>query len=238
MILCHQHVFPGLFPITNDRITPSLLIFHPLHATSPPLRMVETSLLEQEPEPDIRSLSLRNIINQQQQHDQPTLSSQVPVAQHDDAIQQPRLNSTPIKEKDFVNEKPTVEHSNKAIFPALTRLRRPYQERDLSDGPIRSQSTPPASRQHVNFSANTKTKDDTPSAFATAEPLPPTRLNDVGPPRPPKNIAELFAPDRKLASDPGWTQSFVNTVKCRCLDLLLSLKRVLILLMQALTSIS
>ncbi|KAJ9096619.1 hypothetical protein QFC20_006381 [Naganishia adeliensis] len=187
--------------------------------------MVETSLLEQEPEPDIRSLSLRNNHNQQQQqHEQPTLSSQVPVAEHDDAIQQSRLNPTPIKEKDFADdEKPTVVHSNKAIFPALTRLRRPYQERDLSDGPLRSQSTPPASRHHVNVSANTKTKDDTPSAFATAEPLPPTRLNDVGPPRPPKNIAELFAPDRKLARDPGWTQSFVNTVKCSYFNLMIFL---------------
>lgn len=202
----------GIVPL----VTPA---FHPLHATHPPLRMVETSLLEQEPEPDIRSLSLRNNHQQQQQ---PTPFTTENVAQHDDAIQQPRLNPTPIiKEKDFVHlatlendEKPTVEH--KAIFPALTRLRRPYQERD-SDGPIRSQSTPPASRAaHVNFSnnANTRAKDDTPSAFATAEPLPPSRLNDVGPPRPPKNIAELFAPDRKLASDPGWTQSFVNTVKC------------------------
>ncbi|KAI5450850.1 hypothetical protein NCC49_002591 [Naganishia albida] len=190
--------------------------------------MVETSLLEQEPEPDIRSLSLRNNHQQQQQ---PTPFTTENVAQHDDAIQQPRLNPTPIiKEKDFVHlatlendEKPTVEH--KAIFPALTRLRRPYQERD-SDGPIRSQSTPPASRAaHVNFSnnANTRAKDDTPSAFATAEPLPPSRLNDVGPPRPPKNIAELFAPDRKLASDPGWTQSFVNTVKCSYFNLMIFL---------------
>jgi hypothetical protein len=204
--------------------------------------MVETSLLEQESEPDIRSLSLRN--NHHQQHNPTPQDSNLNVAEDKDAIQQPRLNPTPIKEKDFVrlpvlenDEKPSVEH--KTIFPALTRLRKPYQERD-ADGPTRSQSTPPASRApHVNFSANTKTKDDTPSAFATAEPLPPTRLNDVGPPRPPKNIAELFAPDRKLASDPGWTQSFVNTVKC---TFLLSSSSAYMLTrspaVQALTSIS
>jgi hypothetical protein len=186
--------------------------------------MVET-LLEQEPEPDIRSLSLRHTTQPhapytsepEEHYDTETLHTT-----DNDAIK-PRLNPTPsqIKEKDFVHNGSDAvdkENTERARIPALARLRRPYQEREDSDRPQRSQSTPAHSRApHITFSLNQKPKDDSPSAFAQATPLPPQRLNDVGPPRPPKNIAELFAPDRKLGGDPGWTQSFVNTVKCESL---------------------
>lgn len=179
--------------------------------------MVET-LLEQEPEPDIRSLSLRHTTQPHALYTSEPEEQDTLHATDNDAIK-PRLNPTPsqIKEKDFVVHKEAVDpDKERARIPALARLRRPYQEREDSDRPQRSQSTPAHSRaQHITFSLNNqKPKDDSPSAFAQATPLPPQRLNDIGPPRPPKNIAELFAPDRKLGGDPGWTQSFVNTVKC------------------------
>lgn len=195
--------------------------------------MVETGLLEQEPEPDIRSF----LRTSPSHHPRTAYDVDTETVKTDDsdAIQQPRLNPTStsqppinqIKEKDFVRlqriedvpvldtldaSKPGLGDQNR-LFPAFTRLRKPYLSDDPSSRPQRSQSTPAHSR--VTFPAtNTKPKDDTPSAFAQAEPLPPARLNDVGPPRPPKSIAELFAPDRKLGGDPGWAQSFVNTVKC------------------------
>jgi hypothetical protein len=208
--------------------------------------MVETSIEQQEPEPDIRSLSLR-INNPPDQQDQAPLSTfnNSDIATHDDGIRKPRLNSSPsvIKEKDFyLPVRPAALDLSGAsseklepALPALTRLRRPFGketelEQDLSLAsvpPARSASTPAYSRsryhhQHNVDLSNVPKDKNAPSAFATAIPPPPQRLNDVGPPRPPKNIAELFAPDRKLGGDPGWTQSFVNTVKCEwCLWLLI-----------------
>jgi hypothetical protein len=41
-------------------------------------------------------------------------------------------------------------------------------------------------------------------------------LANIGPIRPTKSIAELFTPGRKLGSDPGWKESVVNTLKCKC----------------------
>lgn len=181
------------------------LPIHPSHTHTH--RMVETGLLEQEPEPDIRSLPFRT-------------SSTTP---HDDAhdAHAPRVIPTPrpIKEKDFVIRQdailaalPTDSETEKPAFPAFTRLRRPYIDR--TDTPPRSQSTPPSTR--VTFPPSTTTNvHDARSEFAKAEPLPPARLNDIGPPRPPKRIAELFAPERKLGGDPGWAQSCINTIKCK-----------------------
>ena len=175
--------------------------------------MVETGLLEQEPEPDIRSLPLRTST---------TTTNAL----------EPRVNPSPpssrqIKEKDFVvvtaaaaaaaedtHIVPVVvatDQQQQATGPAFTRLRRPYIDGYGPDVPQRSQSTPPTSSR-VPFAPQ-----DARSEFAKAEPLPPARLNDIGPPRPPKRIAELFAPDRKLGGDPGWAQSCVNTIKCMSL---------------------
>lgn len=103
-----------------------------------------------------------------------------------------------------------ITDTEKPALPAFTRLRRPYNDR--TDTPQRSQSTPPSTR--VTFPPLTANVHDARSEFAKAEPLPPARLNDIGPPRPPKRIAELFAPERKLGGDPGWAQSCVNTIKC------------------------
>ncbi|KAJ9095020.1 hypothetical protein QFC21_005813 [Naganishia friedmannii] len=199
--------------------------------------MVETSIEQQEPEPDIRSLSLR-INNPPDQHQAVASAfTNSDTVAHNDGIHKPRLNLSPsvIKEKDFylpvrpaaLNLDGSNSEKVEPALPALTRLRRPFGkeaefEQDLSStgiAPARSASTPAYSRsrhynQHVVDFSNVPRNKIAPSAFATAIPPPPQRLNDVGPPRPPKNIAELFAPDRKLGGDPGWTQSFVNTVKC------------------------
>lgn len=205
--------------------------------------MVETSPLEQEPEPDIRSLSLRinNPPDQQHQASATAFTPSETAAANDDGIHKPRLNPSPpsvIKEKDFyIPVRPAVldlDRSNseqlEPALPALTRLRRPFLKEKESENfspivatPARSSSTPAYSRsrhhnQHVVDFSNVPKNKDAPSAFATAVPPPPQRLHDVGPPRPPKNIAELFAPDRKLGGDPGWTQSFVNTIKCKSMS--------------------
>ncbi|KAJ9115508.1 hypothetical protein QFC22_005266 [Naganishia vaughanmartiniae] len=210
--------------------------------------MVETSIEQQEPEPDIRSLSLRinNPPPDQHQTTAPAFTNS-DTAAHDDGIHKPRLNPSPpsvIKEKDFyVPVRPAVldpdgglnDEQLEPALPALTRLRRPFVKEKESENispilatPARSSSTPAYSRsrhhhQHVVDFPNVPRNKDAPSAFATAIPPPPQRLTDLGPPRPPKNIAELFAPDRKLGGDPGWTQSFVNTVKCSYFNLMIFL---------------
>ena len=43
---------------------------------------------------------------------------------------------------------------------------------------------------------------------------PPAVLENIGPIRPTKSIAELFTPGRKLGSEPGWKESGWNTLKC------------------------
>jgi hypothetical protein len=43
---------------------------------------------------------------------------------------------------------------------------------------------------------------------------PPVVLENIGPIRPTKSIAELFTPGRKLGSEPGWKESGWNTLKC------------------------
>jgi hypothetical protein len=52
--------------------------------------------------------------------------------------------------------------------------------------------------------------------------IPTGAIGMVGPIRPTKSMAELLVPDRKLGSDPTWSESLKNTVKCESIEDLIS----------------